>query len=233
MISTLLAVALSTQSWAVAKPAQLRHCHARTRAPTLVLDKQAIRERFNVVPAFTIVNDAGQPMASDSQGTPVITFHIDVAEAQALLARIQASGAEAALKVVPLGNALAMSSQQSQGAIMKVQSSRAEYARMRQSLGFNVTDVAEPEGGSPQIVPLFYSELLKFEESGEQMMPMFFGMDDFRAAWTESGLPADEMPVQLTDLRKLQNDLESDESWLSTVLMPPEASMKFLRGGAG
>ena len=237
--SVLVMMAASARAYAVTGTA--RYGATRARA-AVCLDKQAVMAKLNEIPVFSVANDAEQPMAeADAEtGRPTITFHLDVVEAQASLAAVRVAnpGAGARLILAPLGAALAMSGQQKGGVTVRLQPSLAECRQVRQNFGFSAESEGEAGEGEAEraLIPLFSSDKLTFEETdGSAMTPFFFGVDDFRAAWVQSGQAADEMPpLTLTDLRSLAYEMEHDNSkdFSSTVLMPPAASMAFVRGSA-
>lgn len=214
--------------------------HRRTRIPTC-LSKQEVIEKLNQVPVFGLSNSEEQLMAAPDPetGTPAITFYVDVMEAQAKLAAVQAvnPGAELQLSVAPLGTAFAMSSQSQEDMVVRLQPSQAVMNGVRESLGFPAADAS---GAQP--VPLFGSDELNFElppgpecPEGGEMTPLFFAVDDFRAAWVASGQPADKLPaLQLTDLRTLAYNMEHDSTkdWSPVLLIAPEAAIDFVKGGA-
>ena len=196
-------------------------------------------EKLNQVPVFGIANGDEQLMAAPDpeSGTPVITFHLDITEAQASLASIQAANPSAAMQLTtaPLGTAFEMSKQRTEDVIVRLQPSQAELDGVRKTLGFS-----KDEGFGDQPIPLFGSDELNFEipqgpenPSGGEMTPLFFGVSDFRAAWAASGQPADRLPgLQLTDLRTLAYNMEHDTSkdWGPILLIAPEASIEFVKG---
>ena len=172
-------------------------------------------------------------------GTPAITFYVDVVEAQAKLAAVQAAnpGSQLQLSVAPLGTAFAMSTQAQEDMVVRLQPSQAVMNGVRETLGFSAADAS-----SAQPVPLFGSDELNFElppgpecPEGGEMTPLFFAVDDFRAAWVASGQAADKLPaLQLADLRTLAYNMEHDTSkdWSPILLVAPEESITFVKGGA-
>ena len=211
----------------------------RTRTPAC-LDKEEVLAKLNEVPVFCVANAAEQLMTVASTGTEstTIVWHLDVDEALASLVATKAANpsAGAQLTVAPLGMALTMSTEQSAGPRVRLQPSQAEYNSMRQSLGFPVADgQGDDTAEAEQLIPLFYSDKLQFVDSGGgTMTPYFFGVVDAREAWLESGQAGDLPGLLLTDLRtfayKSQHD--TSEDWQSAVLVPPDASMRYLRSGS-
>lgn len=206
--------------------------HKSRARPLLRLEKDEVIARLNAVPVFGVSNGASQLMSTEDAetGVPVITFYLDVDEARTSLAAASAAnpGVDVQLMVAPLGRAFAM---RQEGVSVRLQPSQAEYNGVRQNLGFSDEDAS-----SAQLVPLFYSDELKFEgppDSGSSgsMTPFFFTVDDFRAAYVESGQDVNELPgFQLTDLRTLAYNMEHDVDWRSAVLIPPEAGLAFASG---
>lgn len=240
MYSLLLAAAVSTQAYTLmamgvraGQLSQPRLPLRRARAP-VSLGKQEVLEKLNAVPVFAVANGAGQIMSTVSEfaetGAPVITFYLDIADAKASLAFAMADDPSAGvqLSVAPLGKAFTM---KSTDVSVQLQPSQAEYNSIRADLGFSSADESE---GAMQLIPLFYSDELKFESSSDPenpSTPFFFEMGDYRAAWVASGLAADKLPaVQLMDLRKLAYQMENDASdaWRSSVLIPSEAGIEFI-----
>ena len=238
MYSLLLAAAVSTQAYTpvmsmrAGQRSQPRLPLRRARA-LVSLDKQDVLETLNAVPVFAVANGAGQIMSTVSEfaetGAPVITFYLDIADAKRSLAFASADDPGVELTVAPLGKALTM---KSSDVTVQVQPSQAEYNSIRADLGFSSADESE---GELKLIPLFYSDELKFESSTEPenpSTPFFFEMADYRAAWLASGLASDELPaVQLMDLRKLAYQMEHDASdaWQSSVLIPSEAGIEFIK----
>ena len=207
---------------------------SRITCPAICLDKQEVADKLNEVPVFAVADAASQPMAAPDaeSGIPVITFHLDILEAQKSLAAYAAAnpGTDARLMIVPLGSAYSAMSAQQGNAQVRLQPSQAEYNNLRQSMGFPAEDASK---GQP-LIPLYSSDALSFEsDQGGKATPIFFGVDDFRTAWVESGQSAEELPgLALTDLRTLAYNMEHDAStdWSGTVLMPPEAGVAYARG---
>ena len=240
MLSILIATAAGAQALTTtttrAWPRSAVHSpHSRARPP-LCLEKDEVISRLNAVPVFGVSNGAKQLMSTgDAEtGDPVITFYLDVAEAQARLAAASAAnpGADVQLMVAPLGRAFTM---RPQGMSVRLQPSQAAYNGVRESLGFPGADAS-----SAQLVPLFYSDELKFEGSPDpsgsssSMTPFFFTVDEYRAAWVESGQDVNELPgFQLTDLRSLAYKLEHDADWRSAMLIPPEDGVAFASESRG
>ena len=240
MHSLLLAAAVSTQAYmpmamSVRAGQRSQPQLPLRRARALVsLDKQEVLEKLNAVPVFAVANGAGQFMSTVSEfaetGAPVITFYLDIADAKASLAFATADDPSAGvqLTVAPLGKAFTM---KSSDVTVQLQPSQAEYNSIRADLGFSSADESE---GTMQLIPLFYSDELKFESASDPenpSTPFFFGLGDYRAAWVASGLAADKLPaVQLMDLRKLAYQMENDASdaWRSSVLIPSEAGIEFI-----
>ena len=248
MYSLLLAAAVSTQAYTpvvsmrAGQWSQLRLPLRRARA-LVSLDKQDVLEKLNVVPVFAVANGAGQIMSTVSEfaetAAPVITFYLDIADAKRSLAFASADDPGVELTVAPLGMALTM---KSSDVTVQVQPSQAEYNSIRADLGFSSADESE---GEMKLIPLFYSDELKFESSSDpddprsipvstntSSTPFFFEMADYRAAWVASGLASDELPaVQLMDLRKLAYQMEHDaaDAWRSSVLIPSEAGIEFIK----
>ena len=237
MHSLLLALAVSTQAYMAmsvraGQRSQPRLPLRRVRA-LVSLDKQEVLEKLNAVPVFAVANGAGQLMSTVSEfaetGAPVITFYLDIADAKASLDLAKSDpGAGVQLSVAPLGKAFTM---KSSDVSVQLQPSQTEYNSIRADLGFSSADESE---GTMQLIPLFYSDELKFESSSDPenpSTPFFFEMGDYRAAWVASGLAADKLPaVQLMDLRKLAYQMENDASdaWRSSVLIPSEAGIQFI-----
>ena len=201
----------------------------RARAP-LCLDKLEVLAKLNEVPVFGVANAEQQMMAaSDPEtGMPMITFHIDINEAQSSLAAVAATDPNVQLIIASLGSVLTMSG----GAQVRVRPSQREYNELRQSLGFSADDA-----GSTQLIPLFYSEKLNYEDSpgsGKLAQPLFFALHEFQEAWIASGQDAEVVSaeVRLTDVRTLAHKMEHDGSkdWAPTVLIPPAAGMAFVLG---
>lgn len=214
-----------------------QHGGVQRRSVTPVcLTKEEVFAKLNEVPVFAIANGAEQLLASGSEGSEAITFFIDIDEAQATLSAVRAAHSDAKLSVAPLGIAFLQAlNAQAANVPVRLQPSQAEYCSMRESLGFPAAEETGDASGSPQLIPLFYSEKLTFEDpDGGVLAPLFFGVDCLRAAWVASGQSADNLPgLLLTDLRTLAYDMEhdtpSDAKWRSMVLIPPETSMNFVR----
>ena len=237
MHSLLLAAAVSTQAYtpmAMGVAGQRSQISLRRARAPVSLDKQEVLEKLNAVPVFAVANGAGQLMSTVSEfaetAAPVITFYLDIADAKASLAFATADDPSAGvqLTVAPLGKAFTM---KSSDVTVQLQPSQAEYNSIRADLGFSSADESE---GTMQLIPLFYSDELKFESASDPenpSTPFFFGLGDYRAAWVASGLAADKLPaVQLMDLRKLAYQMENDASdaWRSSVLIPSEAGIEFI-----
>ena len=236
-LGALLAAAVSTQAYTTmgVRAGQRSQPSLLLRRMRLLtcLDKQEVLEKLNAVPVFGVANGADQLMstADAETGTPVITFYLDIADAQRSLAFAKAADLSAGVEllVAPLGKAFTM---KSTDASVQLQPSQAEYNSIRQDLGFSAADESE---GSMQLIPLFYSDELKFESPSEPdnpSTPFFFGVGDYRAAWVASGQAAETLPaVQLMDLRTLAYKMENDDApndWRSTVLIPSEAGIAFV-----
>ena len=195
----------------------------RASVPTC-LDNEEVLSKLSAVPVFGVANAAGQLMstADAESSTPVITFYLDVAEAQASLAVAAAvdPSADLKLKIVPLGTVFA---QLERG--LRLQPSQAEYNGIRHGLGFDVADAS-----STQLVPLYYSDELNIEGAGGEQRPFFFTADEFRAAWATSG-QIDTLPaLQLIDLRSLASKMRHDTDFQSAVLIPSEAAVAYASG---
>ena len=231
-LGALLATAVSTQAFTSmsVRAGQQSQPRLSLRTRTALCLEQEVLEILNAVPVFGVANGAGQLMSTvDAEtGAPLITFYLDIVDAKASLAFAADTSAGVQLSVAPLGKAFTM---KSSDVSVQLQPSQAEYNSIRQDLGFSAADESE---GSMQLIPLFYSDELKFESSSDPdnpSTPFFFEMGDYRAAWVASGLAADKLPaVQLMDLRTLAYKMENDASndWRSSVLIPSEAGIEFI-----
>jgi len=85
-------------------------------------------------------------------------------------------------------------------------------------------------------LPLFGSDNIRFraEEADEApaWMPLFLRREDVASAWLASGGDASSLPsLQVTDLRTLAWQMESDEShdWRNILLVAPDSSIEFVQ----
>ena len=164
---------------------------APAEAAAVKLSRPQINGKLSKVPVVAIVNEEDSPFLTGGGGR-VGYFYLDPQEALRELKLLQKSSPEARLKVVTLPEVyfpLVRGEQGSLGGTLRVRPSRRQVVLANRALNFQMqqnsimpTVLDEAKGQ----VPLFYSELVAFEDgSGAQSFPFFLSKDDLDTAYDE------------------------------------------------